>query len=222
MKEDNTKLLLILGCQRSGTTLLSAMLGGHPEISMLFESTDEDVMALIGKKYRGNKLLTWRQIRMNQRASRFGYLMNRLANIDLNKKAKPHKTRPFPTSRLSIQDYIDLGAKIITITRKKDEVVSSIINRTKMSEAQASSEYDLAMAEVDKVRHIAHNINFSELVGEPTETLKGICEFLELDFEERMLEGPKYNFVYPHKAILKEKSSETSPKWQKDTSRQTA
>ena len=55
---DNRKsnLLLLLGCQRSGTTLLAAMLGRHSEISMLFESVTDDTMKLIGKKYCGNKL----------------------------------------------------------------------------------------------------------------------------------------------------------------------
>ena len=72
MSERKSKILLLLGCQRSGTTLLAAMLGGHSEINMLFESTSDDVLKLIGKKYSGNKALVRRQIRFSQRSSKFG------------------------------------------------------------------------------------------------------------------------------------------------------
>ena len=47
MSERKSKILLVLGCQRSGTTLLAAMLGGHSEINMIFESTTDDVLKLI-------------------------------------------------------------------------------------------------------------------------------------------------------------------------------
>ena len=50
MLNQDPNLVLLLGCQRSGTTLLASMLGGHSEINMLFESTSDDVMRLIGKK----------------------------------------------------------------------------------------------------------------------------------------------------------------------------
>lgn len=198
--------LLVLGCQRSGTTLLAAMLGGHSEINMLFESKTEDTFSLIGKKYSGNKLLTWRQIRMQQRSSRFGHLMNRLANLDFSENHKAHRFRPYPNSCLSIQDYIDRGSKIICLYRKKEEVVSSIRNRTQMTQVQAEKEYDLAVAEMDKVADRSMRIEFSDLVTDPEKTLTKICSELNLEFEPRMLQGPEYNFVYPHKKVIAEKA----------------
>lgn len=206
MAEGKSKPLLILGCQRSGTTLLAAMLGGHSEINMLFESKTEDTFSLIGKKYSGNKLLTWRQIRMHKRSSRFGHLINRLVNMDFTKDHRAHKSRPYPNSCLSIQDYIDRGSTIICLYRKKEEVVSSIRNRTKMSQAQAEREYDLAVGEMDKVADRSMRIEFSDLVTDPEKTLTKICVELDLVFEPRMLEGPEYNFVYPHKKVIAEKA----------------
>lgn len=207
MKERKSKVLIILGCQRSGTTLLAAMLGGHSEINMLFESTTKDTLQLIGKKYSGNKLLTWRQIRWDNRSSKFGHLMNRLYNFDFGKERKHHKLRPYPTTKLSIQDYLNYDAKFITITRKKEEVVKSITSRTTMSQLQASEEYDKSMREMKYVQDIALNINFSELVNSPEKTLEKVCDFLELEFEPRMLKGPEYNFVYPSSSIDKSKST---------------
>jgi len=212
---DNRKsnLLLLLGCQRSGTTLLAAMLGRHSEISMLFESTTDDTKKLIGKKYCGNKLLAWRQIRINSTSSKFGHLINRVANFDFGlKKNRHHKVRIFPTSALSIQDYLDDGAKIITIFRNKQEVVNSITNRTKMSEAQASIEYDRAVQEMQHVQKEAFEIQFDKLVNDPVQTLKEVCQFLGLDYEDRMLEGTEYNFVYPHSSVIKGKSTSATTK----------
>jgi len=202
-----SKPILILGCQRSGTTLLASLLGRHQEINMLFESTTKDVFSLIGKKYQGNKLLTWRQIRLNQRASRFGHFVNRMVNFDFTKDAKPHKYRIYPTSRLSIEDYIQKGAIIITIDRPKEEVVSSIMKRTKMTEAQASYEYDESKKILEAMKGKGVDVSFYELVNFPEKTLKMICGYLDLEFEERMLEGSKFNPVYPSDSIDKSRAS---------------
>ena len=205
MEKKKLKILLLLGCQRSGTSLLTAMLGRHSEINMLYESNTKDVFKAMGKKYSGNKLLAWRQIRKNQRSSKFGHLINKLVNFDFSKTRKHHKIRIYPTSILSIKDYIDNGAAIITITRSKDEVVNSITSRTEMSRIQAIKEYDLSMKEIQSVKNNAINITFSELVNSPIDTLKAICSQLGLEYEPRMLEGTKYNYVYPNEKIISDK-----------------
>ena len=41
--------MVVIGLQRTGTTLLASMLGRHPEINMLFESVTKDSLKLIGK-----------------------------------------------------------------------------------------------------------------------------------------------------------------------------
>ena len=48
------KIFVIVGLQRTGTTLLASMLGRHPEINMLFESVTKDSLKLIGKQWNGN------------------------------------------------------------------------------------------------------------------------------------------------------------------------
>lgn len=201
------KPLLILGCQRSGTTLLTAMLGRHSEINMLFENTTDATFKLIGKKYSGNKVLAWRQIRWDERASKFGHLVNRIVNFDFFKERRRHRIRVFPLSKLSVKDYVEKDAEIITIKRRKEEVVSSITSRTELSEKQASKEYDLAIKEIERVEDMAvANIDFADLINDPIDTLKEICDGLDIEFEESMLEGPKYNIMYPNSKIIKSKS----------------
>ena len=204
-----SKLLLVVGCQRSGTTLLASMLGGHSEINMLHESQKEDVLRLIGKKYSGNKSILHRQIRMHQKASKFRHIINRIVNLDFSiKPKKMHNVKLYPISNLSIQDYISKGAKIITITRDESEVINSVTSRTKMSAKQAANEYKKSLEIIDELKNQkdTFHINFSDLIHNTQETLISICNFLELEYEERMLKGVEYNFLYPNKKILKEKS----------------
>ena len=70
------KYLLILGCQRSGTSLISSILGAHPSINMRMESFDDNILKAAGKPINGNKLLLHRQIQLNRRANVFGHLAN--------------------------------------------------------------------------------------------------------------------------------------------------
>ena len=201
------KLVLILGLQRTGTTLLASMLGGHSEVNMLFESVGSDTTSLIGKKISANKLLVYRQIRFTQRASRLGHLINRIVNLDFKIKNKHHRKRPYPTSKLSIKDYEKLGCKFIIIERDEKSSIDSMMSRAKQSFAEAKNEYDKGMLTLTKVKALdSHTISFLDLVNNTEITLKNICEYLDIDFEKRMLEGPKYNFVYPNEKVIRKTS----------------
>ena len=195
------KLLLILGCQRSGTTLLASMLGRHSEINMLFESTSADVLKLIGKDYQGNKLCVWRQIRLNQKSSKWGHLINRIVNFHFFNYKYQNK-RIYPTSVLSIQDYIDKGATIITIRRDEEAIVKSLLKRTPLSKSQAKREFDLSTEILDSVKDKAIEVNFKDLLDQPESIMQSLCSKLGLEYEMRMLEGSKYNIIYPHNKIL--------------------
>lgn len=199
------KALLIVGCQRSGTTLLASMLGRHSDVSMLFESTTSEVFKQIGKQYNGNKLSAYRQIRMRQRASRFGHLVNRLVNLHFRGK-KYQKVRVFPTSELSIEDYIDMGAIVITVVRYREEVVSSIVARTEMNRDQALAEYKAAMQIIDGLKGRSYRIDFYSLIHNTEQTLMELCDHLNLPFEKRMLQGSQYNSIYPNSELNKEKA----------------
>lgn len=196
------KIVLILGCQRSGTSLLASMVGRHKEISMLYESITDDTFKLIGKEYGGNKLLIPRQIQMHRRATKFGYLINRIINFHFF-KYKYQKKRFSPSSKLCIQDYLDKDAKIIAIFRDKKSTLNSMQKRAGMSLKQAEVEYDQSKRLLEKLvaDKLALPVNFEELLLKPEEILRAICRFLSLEFDERMLEGHKYNYIYPHKII---------------------
>ncbi len=201
------KLFVIVGLQRTGTTLLASMLGRNPEINMLFESVTKDSLKLIGKEWNGNKLLAYRQIRQNTRSSYWGHFMNRLSNLDFKKKNKHHLVRPYPTSIMSIEDYKKEGAVFITIERDKESSVSSMKKRAGQSEKQASFEWEEGMKIINNLKSDgAYSLSFVDLVNNSENILKEICEFLEVEYLEKMLEGPKYNFVYPQDSVVKRES----------------
>ncbi len=196
---ENVSPLLILGAQRSGTTLLASMLGRHSEINMLFESTSNEVFRLIGKKYQGNKLCLARQIDWEQRSNKFVFLANRIINGHFFGD-KYQVRRVGPTSRLSIKDYIQKKSKIVWIRRPDEEVINSMIRRTPMSQKQAK-------AELKKVRLIETHlqdflkVDYHDLTRNPNKVLRAVCEYLEIGFEEEMLSGPEFNVIYPQKGI---------------------
>ena len=202
------KIFVVIGLQRTGTTLLASMLGRHPDINMLFESITKDSLRLIGKKWNGNKLLAYRQIRERQRASKFGHLINRFANFDFKSKNRHHLVRPFPTSCMSIEDYKKKGAIFITIERDKESSVSSMRKRAGQSERQASHEWVQGMKIINSLKSEgAYSLTFIDLVNDTERILKDICKLLDIEFlKDRMLEGPKYNFVYPQESVVKRES----------------
>lgn len=190
-----TKKLLITGAARSGTSLLASLLGGHSQINMLSESFTEDINKLAGKKYAGNKLCIWYQIRWT-RATRWGYLLNRLANFG----SDVLKSRPAPVSRLSLQDYIDMDARIIIIQRNRDPAIGSMVKRAGLSTWQATWQYDRAYFMALELVSRYDNcmvVSMEELLEDPEGQLDKICEFLELDYEPGMVRGAKYNIQYP-------------------------
>jgi len=201
------KLFVVVGLQRTGTTLLASMLGRHPEINMLFESVTRDSLKLIGKQWNGNKLLAYRQIRKKKRSSKWGHLINRIVNLDFKKENRHHLVRPFPTSVMSIEDYKKEGAVFITIERDKESSVSSMMKRAGQTRKQAEKEWEHGMKIINQLKNEgAYSLTFVDLVNNSEKYLKEICNFLVIEYLENMLEGPKYNFVYPQDSIVKKES----------------
>ena len=201
------KLFVVIGLQRTGTTLLASMLGRHPEINMLFESVTKDSLKLIGKQWNGNKLLAYRQIRKNKRSSKWGHLLNRIVNLDFKQENRHHLVRPFPTSVMSIEDYKKEGAVFITIERDKESSVSSMMKRAGQTKKQAEREWEHGMKIINQLKNEgAYSLTFVDLVNNSEKYLKEICNFLAIEYLEKMLEGPKYNFVYPQDSVVKRES----------------
>ena len=80
--------------------------------------------------------------------------------------------------------------------------------RAGQSKNQASYEWDQGMRIINRLKSEgAYSLTFIDLVNDTDRILQDICKLLDIKFlKDRMLEGPKYNFVYPQESIEKRES----------------
>ena len=180
------KQILIVGTQRSGTSLIASYLGAHSKINMLCEDIGKNINRLYGKPYQANKLILHIQVRAKTKKNIFKSIFTHLF------------WRAFPTCKLSLQDYIDSGAKIIIITRNSDAVIRSMMKRSGYSYQQAENEYARGIEIINWLYTVTrpYEIKYEDLIKNRTFWLTMICGFLDIDFEIGMLKGEDYNFIY--------------------------
>ena len=208
-REKGPKKILILGCIHSGTSLLTSLIGGHPNIGMLFEDLNNNEDKIYGKDFVGNKLILWHQIRYKQRANRVTHILNRVLNL-----FRKSQIKIFPSSRKSILDYVKEKAFIITITRNESETRESMRKRMKWLKNERLKEfycgvvYRQSYKLIDKISMSGYSnfmtIKLENLRNEPEKVLKNICRALGVVYDKRMLDGVNKNWRYSeYKGIQK-------------------
>jgi len=190
--------LLILGSPRSGTTLLASMIGTHTEVAMLIEDRNFAIKKLTSKKILGNKLCLPNQIDLNKRATSFSLLLKNRFGI-----------KSYPTSKYNIEDYLNLkDLKIINIVRDYNDVIYSNIKRGEGGKKRKIEQdkavqwwsravevmYELSQKHSEKVI----TVSYEDLVREPEKILRKISNYIDIEFQEKMLEGYKFTKLYPN------------------------
>ena len=179
---------LILGCPRSGTSLLAGMLGAHPEVAMLWEDRSYAIDRIVGKQVVGNKLCVPNQIRRHtmwyeRLFRRYGWRVYR------------------EKSFASIEHYLrDPDMRLLLLVRTPSAVVSSIIRRGGLTRDRAITRWSRGVTLLDDLEQTAHArcmvLQFEDLLESPQTVLHTICDFLGLTYEEKMLEGHKHTKLY--------------------------
>jgi len=197
---NNRMFVLVLGAPRSGTTLLTAMMGRHDEVAMLNEDLHGAMRKVVGKPVVGNKLCVPNQIELKEKGSAWQRRLQRRGYLHYR-----------PTSSLSIEDYLAREPlKLVTIIRSADSVVPSIMGR-------GEKPYDLAMYRWKRSIEVIHELNerysrklflltFKQLVSRPERAMRGIAEHLGVDYQPKMLEGYAFTPIYKNKGIDSEKA----------------
>jgi hypothetical protein len=176
----NRQHLLILGAPRSGTTLLTAMMGRHDEVALLVEEKRLAFTKVVSKTVVGNKLCVPSQIefedKWDERYARF--------------------------SKYAIEKYLELpNFHAILIVRNGNDVVNSIMTREDKS-LEVSSYYWTRAIEImyelkRRLQSAALVISYEGLLANPEGQMKRAAEFLGLDYQPKMLDGYKFNPIYP-------------------------
>jgi hypothetical protein len=223
-----TSPFFIIGCSRSGTTLLRSMLNYHPLLAIPVESiflidylrADKDVPVerlkhLMTREYELSEwgmTVTLQDLEGCHSAQEVVDRVYDLYRQRHNKTIWGHKTTTFVRhSYLLKQTYPD--AKVIHLIRDPRAVASSLIR----SNAHCSNAYFASLRWVMAVNvglSLAYHyptdvleVRFEDLVSAPEPVLQHICAFLEIPFDPAMLNyhtvgtreyGPYYHQMHAH------------------------
>jgi hypothetical protein len=191
----------LIGAPRSGTTLLATMIGRHTDVGIVNEDiTGRGVSSVLGKQVTGNKLCVPNQIRLNGRPFPGQRL---LKNLGLISEA--------PKSQYCIRDYLALAnLKVIAIVRDGDDAVASMMRRGHTGARKAARRWAEAIETIFELKQRERDrtlvVSFDDLILDPVNTLQSVCEFLDLVFQEGMLDAPRHNPYYPGAELKTEKT----------------
>ena len=191
--------LLILGAPRSGTTLLATMISRHTEIGILNEDRGWAMRRLLGKAVVGNKRCVPNQIELKKR-SRLHFRFLKTLGV----------AKEYQSSEYCIEDYLKLpNIKIIGLVRSGNDVISSVMGRSEKNFRVASYRWRRAIEVIFELKKsypaLVLVVSFEDLVSHPKENAERIAAFLNVKYQERMLEGPQYNPWYPEAGMNKDK-----------------
>lgn len=216
-KQEERTHLLILGLPRSGTSLLASLLGAHSKASVVCEDFGRSWMDVMGQPIAGNKLCVPRQIDMDRRRTFSVKLMNRFGLL-----------KRWPKSQYSINDYLEIpNLKLILIKRAPADVRDSMGRRDKMnwtnfmgkiqSRETSGKEIEYTLEKGTQIlttlekRDNAITLLFDDLVNDTENSLKKLCTFIGIPYENQLTEeGTRWNWMYPkvsEKGINKSKAS---------------
>ncbi len=198
LEERKLQFVVILGHQRSGSSLLAAMLGKHPDVGMLYEAYTFDFFKLYGKPIAANKLLVPHQIhhsRKGKASSRIlAFIISRIPLLNRWFRMKYF----IPNTHYSLEDLKSIGARFIVLQRDRDKIISSMIRRAGYTREQAEREHAMGLKTLAHVKgHDVFQVRFEELLARPEAVSKEICSWLGIPFSPNMLEGPETNIRYP-------------------------
>jgi hypothetical protein len=192
--------VLLLGAPRSGTTLLATMIGRHTDVGMLNEDPGRGIGKVLGKAVTGNKLCVPNQIRLGSHGSA---RLRWLKKMGLATEA--------PASIYSIEDYLALpNLKVLAIIRDGNDTVASMMTRGKNRLRKATRRWSEAIETIYTLRRRYGSrvliVGFDDVVLHADSVLHRICSFLDIEFQERMLDGQRYNPFYPQAGLDREKT----------------
>lgn len=189
--------IIIGGCGRSGTTLLLSVLGSHPDILAF----PEELYAFYPKPFRLRKLLDAIQDYGTQR--------------DWQRwcEKTPKNVRVFG----DVLTIFEHEVRLIHIVRDGRDVVTSHhpndTNRYYISPERWVADIKAGLMYADQT----YLVRYEDFVREPQATLKGICDYLDEEFDERMLTYEKNTTVQENKAWegrqIKPIQSESIGRW---------
>ena len=208
-----TQLVFVGGPPRSGTTLMENVLDSHPDILGVPEF--KHLWQIIDLRNELNKSVSRQLIHdfcdQNQVDSQIKYLIDHLMisiinNTEVNKKGAQILAEKTPMNVLVFQELAELYpyAKFVLVLRDPRGIINSLMHvKMKAIENGAKPPHicrDLSAAIMHTKKHVQAGLDFKnnhtnrlftcfyeDLVLEPDQETKRICEFLEVPWSDSML-----------------------------------
>lgn len=197
--------LLVIGAPRSGTTLLAAMLGSHPDVAILNEEFQGAMASVFSKRVRGVKLCTPNQIELDRKT----HPVLALAQSRSVAVRRVAGRLGIPRSRWSIRDYLRLpNPHIVAIIRDKPSVVASMTRRNqygfvtpKLAEARWSRTLQMLRRLQGEKSPLAV-VAYPELVRTPAVVMRRLTGWLGLEWSPAVLTGYEHTPQYPGRRAI--------------------
>lgn len=197
--------LLIVGLPRSGTTLLTCLVGSHPECVAMSECLScEEGKIVSPAKVIANKLCCPNQVQLTHPPPRtLGQrLLDRYWN-ELYIRLRGGVPEDYvPGGSVSISGYVEQkDAQLLFILREPNQVIDSIIRRGGQSRDRAVARWANGIQEMSaayaKFEGSTYVVKFSDLITKTEQLLQSICKFVNLNYHEEMVgeykNTPQYN-----------------------------
>ena len=203
LSEDQTNPIFIIGFPRSGTTLLDTILSSHPSIEVIEEKSM--IPNLIGSlsELTKNKLENLRDISNDQVINlRNSYFKNLHSHIKKKNSSKLYVDK-LPLNIIYVGEILRIFPEakfIISLRHPCDCVLSCFMQTFEINNAMANflnledsaNLYDHVMKlwiQYISIFHINyHEIKYENLVQNLEKTIKSLLKFLELPWDDNLLE----------------------------------
>lgn len=243
--------IFVLGCPRSGTTLLGLMIHAHPRLAMppenrflinawrrrarfgdlRSEQQRRDLAGLITQKGSKIRDLGLKPAEVERlivegpptMGSAFGIVFREYARN--HGKARWGDKRPAYAAEVDVLLRLFPDAQIVHIIRDGRDNVASLkrmpwwyIDSLGSMATWALSEYCMRRDRKRLPKDTFHVVRYENLVADPRAVLQELCEFLDEEFDEAMLEPHKVRDVVPerktwHQNLSSEVNSSAVESW---------
>ena len=187
--------VLVLGCPRSGTTLLAAMLSTHTQIALTSEVDLRFANRILSKRFVGTKLTVPVQIELTRKATRVEYVLGRLPGL-----FRLRRLFRRPVRTVSIQDYLEDRPIVIGIVRDPEATIASNERRGGTSRSEAERRWVVSLNALSWLRRNysrSYVVRYEDLLSAPETTLRGLLTWMGLQFEPAILDGYAHTPQYP-------------------------
>ena len=215
--------ILIVGAPRTGTTLFAAMIGSHPDISMLNEEKSNAWRKALGRKHQGLKLCIPNQIELDRKSEKsdHGALKQRIlkAHGDFDAwNAGPQKAWGEERIDATIAQFLKLDdPRVMAILRSPEQAVASMQKRGGQPLTESLYRWLRAVEIMEALQNDAPKrfavVGFERLVSDPEEVLSACAKWLGIDYAPAMLNA--YTPLYKMDKIDAEKAGEEDAEFRK-------